>query len=105
VKTYLAGPMTGHPDLNFPLFHAEARRLRDSGHEVVNPADINVDPTKGWEDCMRADIAALVTCDAIALLPGWVHSRGALLEHHIATQLGLQVIELLDLPESATDQP
>ena len=94
MRTYLAGPMTGLPELNFPLFHAEAKRLRDSGHDVVNPAEINIDPDKGWADCMRADIAALVTCDAIALLPGWHQSRGATLEHHIASQLGMQVILL-----------
>lgn len=94
MRTYLAGPMTGLPDLNFPLFHAEAQRLRATGHEVVNPAEINVDPTKGWEDCMRADIAELVTCQAIAMLPGWQNSRGATLEHHIATALGLRVIDL-----------
>ncbi len=99
MRTYLAGPMTGHPDLNFPLFHAEARRLRDSGHEVVNPAEINVDPAKGWEDCMRADIAELVKCEAIAMLPGWQQSRGATLEHHIAMQLGLRVIQLAPTAE------
>ena len=93
-RTYLAGPMSGNPELNFPLFHAEAKRLRDCGHEVVNPAEINPDITSGWADCMRADIAALVTCEAIALLPGWQQSKGATLEHHIATQLGLVVIHL-----------
>lgn len=93
-RTYLAGPMTGLPDLNFPLFHAEAARLRQEGHQVINPAEINADPNMGWEACMRADIAQLVTCQAIALLPGWQDSRGATLEHHIATQLGMQVIHL-----------
>ncbi|MNQ97696.1 Nucleoside 2-deoxyribosyltransferase [compost metagenome] len=94
MRTYLAGPMTGHPDLNFPLFLAEAKRLRSAGYEVVNPAEINVDPSKGWKECMRADIAELVKCDAIAMMPGWQQSRGASLEHHIATQLGLIVINL-----------
>ena len=100
MRTYLAGPMTGYPDLNFPLFHAEARRLRAAGHEVINPAEINVDPDKGWEECMRADIAELVTCQAIAMLPGWQNSRGANLEHHIATQLGLVVIHLAQADHS-----
>ncbi|WP_417219007.1 DUF4406 domain-containing protein [Achromobacter spanius] len=95
MKTYLAGPMTGHLDLNFPLFHAEAKRLRATGHDVVNPAEINVDPTKGWEDCMRVDIAELMKCEAIAMLPGWQQSRGASLEHHIATELGLLVFYLI----------
>ena len=70
-RIYIAGPMTGLPDLNFPAFHAEAARLRALGYEVSNPAEINPDPTAGWEACMRADIAELVKCDGVALLPGW----------------------------------
>jgi hypothetical protein len=74
MKVYIAGPMTNLPDLNFPAFHAMAARLRAAGHEVKNPAEINPDPTAKWHDCMRADIRELVTCDAIAMLPGWKES-------------------------------
>lgn len=91
MKIYVAGPMTGLPDLNFPAFHAAAAHLRAQGHTVINPAEINPDTTAAWEDCMRRDIAELVTCDGIHLLPGWRVSRGARLEHHIATSLGLMV--------------
>ncbi|MES2148614.1 MAG: DUF4406 domain-containing protein [Pseudomonadota bacterium] len=90
-KIYIAGPMTGLPDLNFPAFHGEARWLRAMGNEVVNPAEINADPSAKWEDCMRADIAQLVTCDTIHMLPGWEKSRGATLEHHIALSLGMAI--------------
>ncbi|MES2262142.1 MAG: DUF4406 domain-containing protein [Pseudomonadota bacterium] len=90
-RTYIAGPMTGIPDLNFALFHAEAARLRALGFEAVNPAEINPDQGATWEACMRADIAQLVTCDTILLLPGWERSRGASLEHHIARALGMRV--------------
>lgn len=93
-RIYLAGPMTGLPDLNFPAFHAAAARMRAQGLDVVNPAEINADPTTGWVECMRADIAELVKCDGIALLPGWSASRGATLEHHIASALGMLVIEI-----------
>lgn len=89
MKLYLAGPMSGIEALNFPAFHAEAARLRALGHEVANPAEINIDPTAGWAACMRADIAQLVTCDGVALLPGWQASKGARLEEHIATTLGM----------------
>ncbi len=93
MKAYIAGPMTGHPGLNFSAFHAEAKKWRDLGHEVINPAELNPDPAMGWHECMRKDIAALVTCDTIVLLPGWKGSRGASLEQHIAERLGMSQIE------------
>lgn len=92
MRIYIAGPMTGYPELNFPAFHAEAKRLRGFGFDVVNPAEINVDPAAGWASCMRADIAQLVTCNAIAYLPGWEKSRGAQLEHQIAMSLGMREV-------------
>lgn len=92
MRIYVAGPMTGLPELNFPAFHAAAAKLRALGNDVVNPAEINVDPSAGWAACMRADIAQLVTCQAIYLLPGWDASRGARLEAHIAESLGMAVM-------------
>lgn len=91
-RYYVAGPMTGYIDLNFPAFHKAASWLRGLGHHVENPAEINADPKAKWADCMRADIARLVTCDAIYLLHGWQRSRGAKLEFDIATALGLDVV-------------
>lgn len=92
MKLYLAGPMTGVPDLNYPLFISEAARLRALGYEVVSPAEINADKEDGWVHCMRRDIPELVKCDGIALLPGWTESRGAKVEHYVATHLGLIVV-------------
>ena len=90
-RIYVAGPMTNYVDLNFPAFHAESARLRALGFDVVNPAEINMDPTTPWAKCMRDDIKELVTCDAIVLLPNWKTSRGATLEHHIAERLEMDV--------------
>lgn len=92
MRIYVAGPMTGLPELNFPAFHAQAADLRAKGHEVINPAELNSDPNAAWVDCMRKDIAALVTCDAIFLLPGWERSRGAIIEHYVARSLELDII-------------
>lgn len=91
-RIYISGPMSNMPALNFPAFHAEADRLRALGYEVVNPAEVNADPSAGWHACMRADIAQLVTCDAVRLLDGWESSRGASLEAHIAHNLDMRLV-------------
>lgn len=91
MRIYVAGPMTGIAELNFPAFHAEAARLRALGHVVVNPAEINSDPTAAWHVCMRQDIAQLVTCDALQLLPGWERSKGAGIEVRLAGDLAMPV--------------
>lgn len=95
MRIYIAGPMTGLPGLNFRAFHDTAAALRAEGHDAVNPAEINPDPKASWIACMKADIGQLVTCDAILLLPGWINSRGARLEFHIAVSLDLPVYQRL----------
>lgn len=94
VRVYVAGPMSGLPELNFPAFHKAAADLRAKGFEVVNPAEINADPTAGWNACMRQDIAQLVTCDELAVLPGWQRSRGATIEMRLAADLGMRIVHL-----------
>lgn len=91
MRIYICGPMTGLPELNFPAFHAAALRWREGGAEVINPAEINPDVTALWSDCMKADIKALLDCDALFLLEGWENSKGANLEKHIAEQVGIEI--------------
>lgn len=102
-RIYIAGPCTGLPDYNYPAFNAATEQLRAAGWEVENPAE-NQPPACGtWAGWMRLGIAQLIRRDAIALLPGWSASRGAMLEHYIALQLGLQFYSLphIPLPESS----
>jgi len=100
-RWYIAGPMSGLPELNFPAFHAEAARLRALGHAVTNPAEINAGEFAGWADCMKRDIPELLKCTGIALLPGWFHSKGARLEWSIAHSLGLEIRMADEITEAA----
>ena len=89
---YVSGPMAGLPDRNFPTFLAEAKRLRELGYVVWNPAEINKDvENKTRAECLRADISALACCNMIQMLPGWRKSQGARLEHRIAKALEMKV--------------
>ena len=116
MKIYLAGPMRGKPNFNFPAFFAAAARLLADGHEVFSPAerdnekygtDISKDNPDGREDiaasqhgfnfreALGADLAWICAeADAVALLPDWITSKGVTAERATALALGLIVIEL-----------
>lgn len=90
-KIYLAGPMSGLPDYNYPAFGAAADKLRAHGHEVLNPADNPVPPCGSWAGYMRMALAQLVQCECIVLLPGWDVSKGAVVEYELAKVLSMEV--------------
>ena len=92
-RYYVAGPMTGLKDLNYPAFDAAASELRTAGHHVENPAENPVPACGSWEGYMRLAVRQLATCDAIYLLPGWEDSRGAVIEVRLAQDLGLRMVE------------
>lgn len=88
---YLAGPMTGLPEFNYPAFHRAAADLRAQGHHVENPAENTAPVCGSWLAYMRLALAQLARCDAVYMLPGWRSSRGARIEHGLALDLGLEV--------------
>ncbi len=93
-RVYISGPITGMADRNRGAFESAESALVDLGFEPVNPLRNGLPETACWTAHMRADIALLVTCQAIVMLPGWIKSRGATLERHIADQLGIARILL-----------
>lgn len=89
---YISGGITGIPNW-MDNFNALARQLRAQNYEVANPAEFEWNKIElSWAENMKRDIAVLVTCDAIALLPGWHKSKGARIEYQLAVDLGLDVI-------------
>lgn len=89
-KVYLAGPMSGLPDNNYPAFNAEAARLRAMGYLVENPAENTPPECNSWEGWMRLSIRQMLTCDIVALLSGWSYSRGARIEYNLAQELDIE---------------
>lgn len=90
MKLYISGPMTGIDDYNRPAFAAEEMQLRAAGYEVFNPGAQPEGLTRAAY--MRADIAGLLTCDGVAVLPGWDKSMGAKVEVAVAHEIGISVM-------------
>ncbi|ORA77164.1 hypothetical protein BST28_18760 [Mycolicibacter kumamotonensis] len=89
---YIAGPMTGYVDFNYPAFEAKAAELREAGKSVISPAEIHpAEPLMPTDWYLRRDLAVLVLCSHIVFLPGWKSSKGSQLEHHVATALGMSI--------------
>lgn len=111
---YLAGPMTGHPQFNIPLFKEVASKLEDQGYKVINPCEL--DDSKWYDICLNSpdgdltkaeeeageslfgavlskDVAIVSDADSVILLPGWENSRGSCLEVITAILQGVTLYE------------
>lgn len=124
---YLAGPMQGIPEFNFPRFNAVAWCMRQDGHRVFNPAERDIERA-GGVDISKGNVAGVISeetkkhfslrealaddtnficleADTIALLPGWEKSSGAQAEHRLAVALSHEIayldLELVRLMERA----
>lgn len=112
-KAYLAGPMRGYPEFNFPAFEQATRVLRHHGHTIFSPAehdlDNGFDPSGmdgtieelaevGFDlrEALRID-TEWICChaEAIFLLPGWKDSSGARAEKALGDALGIPCYECL----------
>lgn len=111
-SAYLAGPMRGIEEYNFPEFRKQTAWLRGLGWHVFSPAerdeqDPDIDHTEniaGWSGgrkldyFMAHDLKAVCEMDCVILLPGWEESQGARLEAVVAVEIGhpVFVIALVD---------
>lgn len=100
---YVAGPMSGHNDLNFPTFRRITQVLRTDGHRVMPPHEVDHQgflgshPSYTFRDYLRDDIKkALIACNALCLIPGWPYSRGAMAELHVASSMGYEIFMWVD---------
>ena len=106
---YLSGPMTGIPQFNYPAFTEAAKRLREAGYSVINPAEVDDAHTQKlamqskdgkdqmpWGQLIGRDISILSgSANELTLLPGWEDSRGALMEALASKFQGIRVTELI----------
>ena len=107
---YLAGPMTGIPQFNFPAFVQATGELRAiHGLDVISPAELDDEATaraamespdgapgsggnngETWGDYLARDVKLIADkCGGIIFLDGWEKSRGARLEAFVGLLNGV----------------
>ncbi len=89
ITYYIAGPMSGIPDYNYPEFERVLDELSRSGISVKSPHTIPwpegvVSEEELWRVMMKLAMNMLLECDGIILLKGWPSSTGAVLESTVA---------------------
>lgn len=107
---YIAGPMRGYAQYNFPAFDGAAAEWENLGWDVINPAqmdrDRGFDPSEQAEfteplsRVMQRDLECILNLipargDGLAVLPGWEKSKGACTEVALARFLNLPVWDAL----------
>jgi hypothetical protein len=110
---YIAGPMSGIPEFNYPMFNRVTEVYRGIGYSVFNPAerdierhgvDISIGNNQGsvaqasaehgfdLRVALGEDLQYICsTATTIVMLPGWENSKGARAEHATAVALGLEI--------------
>ena len=102
---YIAGPMSGIPEFNFPAFHRAEDWLRFAGYKSFNPAtkdiernldlgayqtgDSNRAAMAGFDfrEAYLWDVSKVIEADGIYMLTGWQHSPGAIGEHSVGVAM------------------
>lgn len=94
---YLAGPMSGYPQFNYPAFDAAAKHLRERGYKIISPAEVDSEACRQfslaskdgnpanapetWGQVLGRDVQIIADqVQGIVFLTGWQQSRGARLE-------------------------
>ena len=104
---YIAGPMgfRRHIDYNFPAFDHARDFINSFDHlRAISPADMDRDcgfdgrlrslpttPDFTIKSIINRDVTAIMECDGIYMLDGWLMSVGAQAERRLAIWLGIPV--------------
>ena len=112
-KLYLAGPMTGIAQFNFPAFEAATKDLRARGYEIISPHEQDSPAVQAaawasldgrldngavagetWGQILGRDVQIVADqVEGIAFLPNWHKSRGARLEAFVGLLCGRSFFE------------
>jgi len=87
---YISGAITHDPHYKEKFADAEMV-LEHLGYVVLNPT--NTPLGLNYDEYMRIDLLLVEIADTIVMLPDWMKSDGATVEHDHAVKLGKRIID------------
>lgn len=96
---YIAGPISGQPDLNREAFYEAQEQINALGFESLNPHEFCKDiQSQDPQDhkYYRRGFEALAKATDIILLDGWQYSAGAQLESKAAVLFKMGIFENIE---------
>ena len=107
-RIYIAGKISGENlEHTIKKFGDYAYDIHKQGNEPINPIKLHTCNCefgscgmcnelgiikREHSDYMKIDIAEMVTCHEIHMLPDWKDSKGATIEHDLAEKLGITIV-------------
>lgn len=93
-KCYISGPISGRTKQDcLHDFDVASDWLTMWGFDPVSPMHNGLPFDAPYAEHLRRDIALLVGCESMLLLPGWIKSKGCRIEYRVATVLKIRIIE------------
>lgn len=92
-KIYIILPISGRDmeDVESDCKSASAQ-IEKHGFKAVSTLEVSSDPKASYAEHIGRDITALLECDAVLVLPGWVESKGCALEMEAARIYGKKIL-------------
>lgn len=89
-KVFISGNTRGNKDSVKARFDTVAGQLKNALTEVVLPTVLS-EPLATWNESIRSDISALMSCDELHLLSNWMENRRSNILRDLAIRIGIKV--------------
>ena len=95
---YISGSVSCDPNFR-GKFRTTERALKQRGIVVLNPVKYERNG-KAWAWYLKRDLRKLTYCYGLIQLADWYTSKGSMVEHSTARNLGMEILSIANVKEA-----